>query len=70
MAASIRNRLTQWNHLPRDARDTLFLLCVIGCVLVPLFAHLPVWAGLLCSALLVWRGALAVLGRPLPPRWL
>ena len=70
MAASIRTRLTQWNHLPRDARDTLFLLCVIGCVLVPLFAHLPVWAGLLCSALLVWRGALAVLGRPLPPRWL
>ena len=69
-APSLRIRLAQWSNLPRDARDTLFLLGVIGCVLLPLFAHLPVWASLLCSALLVWRGALAVLARPLPSRWL
>ncbi len=69
-APTWQKRLAQVRHLPRDARDTLFLLGVIACVLLPLFAHLPAWAGAFASALLLWRGALAVLARPLPSRWL
>ena len=58
------------SHLPREARDTLFLLGVIGCVLLPLVPHLPFWASALASLLLLWRAGLALRSRPLPPRWL
>ena len=64
---SLRTTLKQ---LPRDARDTLFLLGVIACVLLPLFAHLPLWAGAFSCLLLAWRAGLALGGRSLPPRWL
>ena len=30
--------------LPREARDTLFLLLVIAWVMAPHAAHLPLWA--------------------------
>ena len=56
-------------HLPRDARDTLFLLAVIGWVVLPQVAHLPLWASALAAGVLLWRGWLAVQGRPLPGRW-
>ncbi|NMM82750.1 transglutaminase, partial [Acidovorax sp. SRB_14] len=55
--------------LPRDARDTLFLLVVIAWVIAPQALHLPAWAGALAALLLLWRGALAWQGRPLPGRW-
>lgn len=55
--------------LPRDARDTLFLLCVIAWVIAPQVNVLPVWASLLAGSLLLWRGWLAWKGRPLPTRW-
>jgi len=55
--------------LPRDARDTLFLLFVIAWVIAPQVGVLPVWASLLAGALLLWRGWLAWYGRPLPGRW-
>ena len=55
--------------LPRDARDTLFLLCVIAWVIAPQVNVLPVWASLLAGGLLLWRGWLAWKGRPLPTRW-
>jgi transglutaminase-like putative cysteine protease len=55
--------------LPRDARDTLFLLFVIGWVVVPHVPNLPWWCSLLCGAVLLWRGSLAVTGQPLPGRW-
>lgn len=55
--------------LPRDARDTLFLLCVIAWVIAPQVNVLPVWASLLAGALLLWRGWLAYKARPLPSRW-
>ena len=55
--------------LPRDTRDTLFLLVVIGWVVLPQLAHLPWWCSLLVGAVLVWRGTLAVHQRPLPGRW-
>lgn len=64
---TLRTTLT---HLPREARDTLFLLGVIGCVLLPLFAHLPAWASAFATLVLLWRAGLAVGGRSLPPRWL
>ncbi len=61
--------LDRFTHLPRDARDTLFLLAVIGWVIVPQVAHLPLWASALVAVVLAWRGWLAVGARPLPGRW-
>lgn len=66
MLSNLRQRLAA---LPRDARDTLFLLAVIAWVVMPHVAHLPVWCTALTAALLVWRARLAVLARPLPSRW-
>ena len=56
-------------NLPRDSRDTLFLLAVIAWVLLPHFGHLPGWCSLLAVAMLSWRGWLAFTLRPLPGRW-
>ena len=54
-------RMTAWvGALPRDARDTLFLLGVIGIVLLPQVPELPWWCILLTTIVLVWRGTLAV----------
>jgi transglutaminase-like putative cysteine protease len=65
---TLRARLS---GLPREARDTLFLLAVIAWVLVPHVGHLPWWTSLMAAALLAWRGVLAVTARPLPGRaWL
>ncbi len=61
--------LDRFTHLPRDARDTLFLLAVIGWVIVPQVAHLPLWASALVAVVLAWRGWLAVGARSLPGRW-
>lgn len=55
--------------IPRDTRDTLFLLGVIAWVLMPLTAHVPVWCSLMALALLLWRGQLAWRSRPMPSRW-
>jgi len=61
--------LERLQHLPRDARDTLFLLFVIAWVLLPQTANLPLWCSLLALSVLVWRGWLAWTARPLPSRW-
>lgn len=55
--------------LPREGRDTLFLLAVIGWLVLPHVANLPLWCSLLAGVVLVWRAAVAVQGRPLPGRW-
>ena len=55
--------------LPRDARDTLFLLSVIGLILLPQVPNLPWWCTLLAAIVLAWRGTLAVQARPLPSKW-
>ncbi|RZT98011.1 transglutaminaseTgpA domain-containing protein [Rivibacter subsaxonicus] len=60
---------TWWQRLPRDARDTLFLLAVIGWTIAPHLATLPAWAGLLAAAVMLWRADLALRGAPLPGRW-
>ncbi len=61
--------LTKLKHLPRDSRDTLFLLLVMAWVVLPHVGHLPLWCSLLAAGLMLWRGALALAARPLPSRW-
>ncbi|MED5618852.1 transglutaminase family protein [Ideonella sp. BN130291] len=58
-----------WRHLPRDARDTLFLLGVIGWTILPHLAHLAWWCSLLAVLVLMWRARLALDNAPLPGRW-
>jgi transglutaminase-like putative cysteine protease len=61
--------LDRLRHLPRDTRDTLFLLLVIAWVLAPQFGRLPLWCTALTVAVLAWRATLAWNERPLPSRW-
>jgi transglutaminase-like putative cysteine protease len=61
--------LERLRHLPRDARDTLFLLLVIAWLLLPQLGRLPLWCSALALAVLCWRGVLAWQARPLPSRW-
>jgi transglutaminase-like putative cysteine protease len=61
----------QWRHLPRDSRDTLFLLGVIAWTVLPHIPHLPTWCTLLTAVMLIWRTQLAMTHGPLPGRvWL
>ncbi len=66
MLNAVLNRL---NHLPRDSRDTLFLLSVIAWVLLPQTPHLPWWCTALAFAVLLWRGRLALTAKALPSAW-
>ncbi|MDR3454652.1 MAG: DUF3488 and transglutaminase-like domain-containing protein [Rhodoferax sp.] len=61
--------LTRLATLPREARDTLFLLVVIGWVILPQVSHLPLWCSVLAAGVLLWRGWLAFTSRPLPGNW-
>lgn len=56
-------------HLPREARDTLFLVAVIGWTVLPHLLHLPLWCALLTAAVLAWRTQLALVNGSLPGRW-
>ena len=56
-------------NLPRDARDTLFLLLVIAWVVLPQISALPLWCSLLAAGVLLWRGKLAFDSAPLPSAW-
>jgi protein-glutamine gamma-glutamyltransferase len=64
-----RRMLDKLRHLPRDARDTLFLLCVIAWVIGPQVGHLPWWCSVLATGVLLWRGKLAWDSAPLPSVW-
>ncbi len=59
-----------WARLPREGRDTLFLLGVIGWTILPHLPHLPGWCIALTTLVLAWRAQLAVSNGPLPSRWL
>jgi protein-glutamine gamma-glutamyltransferase len=61
--------LSKAQHLPREARDTLFLLFVIAWVIAPQTPQLPLWCSALAAVVLVWRGLLAWRGLPLPSKW-
>jgi protein-glutamine gamma-glutamyltransferase len=56
--------------LPRDSRDTLFLLAVIAWVILPQTANVPLWCAVAAGIALLWRGTLAVQTKPLPSKWL
>lgn len=62
-------RLRTLRHLPRESRDTLFLLGVIAWTVLPHVAHLPFWCTLLTALVLLWRAQLAVTNGTLPGRW-
>ena len=66
--------LPSWSalgKLPRDSRDTLFLLVVIAWVLLPQVERLPLWCSAGAAAVLLWRGWLTLRARPLPGKvWL
>jgi len=57
------------HQLPRDARDTLFLLLVIAWVVAPQVAHLPLWCSVMSALVLLWRARIALRGQRLPSRW-
>ncbi len=59
-----------WRHLPRESRDTLFLLGVIAWTVLPHASHLPAWCIALTSIVLIWRAALALTHAALPGRWI
>ncbi|NBW49939.1 MAG: DUF3488 domain-containing protein [Betaproteobacteria bacterium] len=61
--------LQRLQTLPREARDTLFLLGVIAWVILPQLGRLPWWCSAMAGAVLLWRGVLAWGSRPLPSRW-
>ncbi len=69
LAATLGNPRERLAHLPRESRDTLFQLTVIGWALAPHWLHLPWWCSGLSIALLVWRAALTLNGGSLPNRW-
>jgi transglutaminase-like putative cysteine protease len=58
-----------WQRLPRETRDTLFMLFVIGWTVLPHVAHLPAWCSLMTLAVLLWRARLALANATLPNRW-
>ena len=65
----LKNVVAKLDNLPRDSRDTLFLLAVIAWVLLPQTQHLPWWCSALAFGVLMWRGYLALTMRPLPSAW-
>ena len=69
MSRSLRAVWPGWRHLPRDSRDTLFQLAVIGWTLLPHLAHLAPWCIALTALMLFWRAQLALSSAPLPSRW-
>jgi protein-glutamine gamma-glutamyltransferase len=52
--------------LPREARDTLFLLVVVGGVVLLQVQYIPLWCTLLTLLVLGWRARLAWRSQPLP----
>ena len=57
------------SNLPRETRDTFFLLAVIAWTVLPHLWLLPLWCAALTIGVLVWRARLAWLGGALPGRW-
>jgi protein-glutamine gamma-glutamyltransferase len=61
---------TGWARLPREPRDTLFLLAALAWTLLPQLVQVPPWCAALAYAALGWRAWLAWRGGTLPSRWL
>jgi len=56
-------------RMPRETRDTLLLLAVIGFTTAPHLAHLPAWCSALTVIVLAWRALITWRGGALPGRW-
>ncbi|WP_431258320.1 DUF3488 domain-containing protein [Roseateles chitinivorans] len=69
MSATAAGAIKHRSPLPREARDTLFLLAIIAATLVPHAGHLPWWCSLLTTLMLGWRARLAWRSEALPGRW-
>lgn len=63
-------RLGAWRQWPRETRDTLFQLALIGWVVGPHLTQLAPWCSVFTALVLLWRARLALTGEPLPGRWL
>jgi transglutaminase-like putative cysteine protease len=70
VALTLPARWPGWRHLPRESRDTIFLLGVIAWTVLPHAPHLPWWCIALTGVVLAWRFALAVGSAALPGRWI
>ncbi|HMN21139.1 MAG TPA: transglutaminaseTgpA domain-containing protein [Ottowia sp.] len=55
--------------LPREARDTLFVLLLVAWIVLPQVPYLPLWCSALVAIVLIFRGWLALGSRALPGRW-
>lgn len=64
-----RVRLGAWRQWPRDTRDTLFQLVLIGWTVLPHLANLALWCSAFTAVVLLWRARLALASGPLPGRW-
>jgi protein-glutamine gamma-glutamyltransferase len=64
------NALAQarWRAPSREARDTLFMVALIGWTIAPHLLHLPLWVAGMTGLVLAWRGWLAWRQAPLPGR--
>ncbi|MGN6526294.1 MAG: transglutaminaseTgpA domain-containing protein [Burkholderiaceae bacterium] len=58
-----------WRAPSREARDTWFMLALIGWTILPHLWHTPWWVGVLAFGVLAWRAWLARRQAPLPGRW-
>ena len=65
-AASAATRTRFAAAMPRDTRDTLFLLVVIGWIAAMQIPHVPWWCSALAAGVLGWRTAITLRGQPLP----
>ena len=63
MKPSLSQRVSS---LPRDVRDTLFLLAVIGWVVFMQVGHIPWWCSALTAMVLIWRARITLSGQALP----
>ena len=59
---------SRWRAPSREARDTLFMVLLIGWTIAPHLFNLPLWVAGLTGVVLAWRGWLAWRQAPLPGR--
>lgn len=62
----LKLRRTSIAALPRDTRDTLFLLGVIAWIVMLQTGHVPVWTSVGALAILAWRAWISWRGKSLP----
>ena len=59
---------SRWRAPSREARDTVFMVVLIGWTVAPHLSHLPLWVTAMTGVVLAWRGWLAWRQAPLPGR--